>query len=682
MTSRASRQNSSGRQGRAGRQRRDKRRKGHINSRLRLTMVGVVVMSLFAALFTRLWYLQVLDSPQFVEAAKRNQVRYVCESAPRGLIRDRNGTVLVDNQVITALTVSRKYLSDHKDTLVPRLAALLGITPEQLQQRVDNKKYSDLKPVPFAFDGPDGDLASKIVRIKEHAEDFPGVEAAAEATRAYPAGRVASHVLGTVGPIVQAELDARTKVVNRTDGQVDPFTECERYRATDDVGKTGVESSFEQELRGVAGIVAYEVDSKGRILREDRKQLPQQGHDVWLTIDLDLQRETEASLRKGLVAAQQLRFSKLDPSFLHAPGGAAVVTDVTTGAVLALASYPDFNPQDFVGGISTKDYAAYNDDPRHPLQNRAISGLYPPASTFKLPTSIAAVRTGLIAPTDTYVDTGKYTVEGQCSGGCVKQNAGAVGHGRVNLTQAITVSSDTFYYRLGDKFWQQSHTAIPVQDTARELGLGKKTGIRIANEKEGIVGDPFVRKRIFDRQPGAYATDAWYAGDNLNMAIGQGETVATPLQLAREYATFANGGTLFESRIASKTANADGSTATELAPVVLGQANIPQNAHDAILAGMRGVVASPGGTAYDAFRGYGGLAAAGKTGTAQRKPEQDYAVFCGFAPYNAPQYSVAIVLEEGGFGGKTAAPVARQIFEKLSGQAPGEITIQQDGGTD
>jgi penicillin-binding protein 2 len=633
-------------------------------SRLRLTVVGVVVISLFAALLTRLWYLTVLDSPGLAAEAKKNEIRPLCESAPRGRILDRTGKVLVDNELTTAVTLSRADAKQHPEDL-PRLSALLGVAVPDLQKRLDDPRYTGLKPIPIAFDVPD----DKVIFIEEHAEEYPGVAAQPLATRRYPLGRLASHVLGTVGPVTQAELHARGADVGNTG---DPIKDCDRYGQNDEIGKTGVESSFESSLRGTPGVVELEVDRSGKVVSSRTLREPKAGDDVVLTLDADLQQTVEDSLKQGLLVARTKRETKFDTANLRAPGGSATVVDSTDGSVLAMASYPDFAPADFVGGISQQDFQAYNDDPNKPLNNRAIQGLYPPASTFKLPMSVAALTKGVIpSPQWTYVDTGTYTIPGQCAGRCKFQNSGGgQAHGRINLSSALTVSSDTFFYNVGANFWitrkQAGLSDTAMQDVARAFGLGSKTGIPLASEAGGRVSDPNVRKKLHDANPQVFPDPQWRTGDSVITAIGQGETVVTPLQLAMEYATFANGGTLYSARIAQQVKDPDGTIAKDLGPNVRSTIDIPQAVRDPIVAGLRGVVANQAGTAYGAFQGYSGMSVAGKTGTAQQTHAQDTAVFCSFGPVEAPRYAISVVLEEAGFGGTTAAPVARRIWEHLS----------------
>ncbi|MBW3536476.1 MAG: penicillin-binding protein 2 [Actinobacteria bacterium] len=622
-------------------------------SRLRLAVLGVVAMSLFAALTARLWYLQVLDTAEFRVAAEANQVRLVYEPAPRGRILDREGRVLVDNKVIDVLTLSRVEAQDHPDVL-PRLAALLGIPESDVIDRIADPKFSPYRPVPLAIDVPE----DKIVYIREHQEDFPGVDNSQITTRVYPHGPLAAHVLGYVGEINEEELAER-----RNDG----------YRLGDNIGKSGVERSLEPYLRGQAGVTKLEVDSKGRRLRTLGQVAPVQGDDVQLTIDLDVQRLTEESLAQGLEAARREWDGDTKKHFL-ATAGTAVVLDPRDGAVLAMASFPTYDPAAFTDGISKPAFAALNDPANHyPLNNRAIQGLYAPGSTFKFVTALAALREGMITPNHTIVDEGKIAI-----GNRVFRNAGSHPWGRVDLPRALSVSSDVYFYKLGFQFWtERDEYGDGIQEAARDLGFGAKTGINLGSEAVGRVPTPESRAELHAKYPKAWPNGEWFGGDNVNLSIGQGETVATPLQLASAYAAVANGGTIYQPRMAAQTIRPDGKLSEDLKPRVLRQLSIGPELQGPLMAGLRGAVADAQGTAHAAFAGFRAMPVAGKTGTAQVFGKQDTAVFVGVAPVPDPKYVISVVLEEGGFGGQSAAPIARRVLAGLAGEPPEPIRIAE-----
>ena len=621
-------------------------------SRLRLAVLGVVVTSLFAALTARLWYLQVLDTKDFQVAAEANQVRLIYEPAPRGRILDREGRVLVDNRVADVLTLSRVEAQDHPEVL-PRLAALLAVPEEQIVERLLDPKYSPYRPVPLAVDVPE----DKIVYIREHQEDFPGVDNSQVTTRVYPHGTLGAHVLGYVGEI-NDELEDR-----RDEG----------YRLGDDIGKTGVEYSLEEYLRGEAGVTKLEVDSQGRRLRTLGQVAPVQGDDVQLTIDLDAQRLAEESLAQGLEAARRHWDRDQDKLFV-APAGAVVVLDPNDGSVLAMASHPTYDPSLFIDGISKPAFAAVSDEANHvPLLNRAIQGQYAPGSTFKLVTALAALRDGLISPGETVLDEGKIKI-----GNRVFRNAGSHPWGRVDMARAIAVSSDVYFYKLGFKYWtEREKFGDGMQEVARELGFGERTGINLPSEARGRVPTPESRRRMHEENPTAWPNPEWRGGDNVNLSIGQGEMVATPLQLASAYAAVANGGTVYQPRMAAQTIRPDGELSEDLNPRALRQLRLGPEVTGPIMAGLRGAVANGDGTARAAFAGFTAMPAAGKTGTAQVFGKQDSAIFVGMGPVPDPNFVISVVLEESGFGGETAAPIARRILAGLAGEPPEPIRIAE-----
>ena len=608
------------------------------SSRLRLGVLGVVVLSLFAALLVRLWYLQVMASEQY-EAVSTNSVRLVTTEAPRGRILDRNGVELVRNRISDVVTVDRNELPMRADVKT-RLAFMLGITGEELDRRLESKRHSVYKPVPIGRDVP----KENLIFIREHAAEFPGVAHTRLTEREYTQGETAAHVLGYTAEINGDELAARKRLRRG-------------YKPGDTIGKTGVELNFENDLRGQPGIEELEVDAAGRVLRTLNSRPPVPGHDVKLTIDVNVQRMVEASLAEGLAIAREGRDREFKKRFL-APAGAAVVLDPRDGSVLAMASNPTYNPSIYVDG-SVDEFKRLQDPALHtPLNDRASEGLYAPGSTFKLVTSIAAMSKGLISANTTVEDKGSIKIGNQ-----IFRNAGSAPHGRVRLDRALTVSSDVFYYSLGERFWNARgrYGESAIQETARDLGLGE--GI-------GRVPDPDIRKRLHDSNPKAFPNGGWFPGDNANLAIGQGEMAITPLQLANAYATFANGGTLWAPRMGTEIIDADGKKVRDVAPRAVRRMDLAPSLRNPILAGLTGVVKDPRGTAYGAFNGfpYDRVPLAGKTGTAEVANKQDTAIFTAFGPVDNPQFEVTVLLEEAGFGADAAAPVTRRIIDGLIGE--------------
>jgi penicillin-binding protein 2 len=615
-------------------------------ARLRLSIVAVVVVCLFASLFARLWYLQVINATAAQAAAQSNGVRLVYEDAPRGRILDRKGRVLVDNRVSEVVTISRDTAAREPDVM-SRLAALLGVSYDELRHRVNDPRYSPYRPVPLAQDVD----KTKIVYVHEHQEEFPGVEANAVAERSYPYGMLAANIIGYVGQISDKQLATRKKL---------------GYRQGDLIGQAGVEASYEDALRGQPGVTKLQVDSKGRVLGELGGQPPVQGHDVELTIDIDVQKLAEESLVQGLVAARQ-NFDKFGTKTnFKAPAGAVTVLDPRDGSVLALATYPTYNPADFVNGISPAKFQAYQQDPNFPLDDRTIQGQYAPGSTFKLVTALAGLQAGIITPSSPFDDKGYLQI-----GPLRKFNDNKQSYGIVTLSKAITVSSDAYFYNVGAKFWEgrARFGEDGLQNVARQFGFGARTGIPLANEVSGRIPDPTFRRKQYDAFPKLFETRDWFTGDSANTAVGQGDVAVTPLQLASAYGTFANGGTVWQPRIAARILTQAGKVVQDVAPVQTRHLDMPAAMRDPMLAGFEGVVANPAGTAHGAFVGFplGQYPIAGKTGTAQVQGKQATSVFASFAPAANPQYVVDAFLEQAGYGADAAAPVVRRIYEGLFG---------------
>ena len=615
------------------------------SSRLRLGVLGMVVLSLFCALLARLWYLQVLASPTLKVEAQRNSVAVVYTEAPRGRILDRNGKVLADNRVVLALVAQREEVGKRPEVL-DRLSGLLGVPREELDRRIADDRYSLFKPVPVAVNVP----KDKLIYVREHQSEFPGIEGLQITERVYPNGTLAAHVLGTVGEINDKELGPR---------------KATGYKAGDTIGKSGIELTYEDDLRGEPEISKLEVDSLGRVQRSLGGQPAVQGDDVRLSIDIDIQRAAEESLEQGIVLARKSTDFLTGKSFI-APGGTAVVTDPRDGSVLAMASNPTFDPNNFTNGISVRKFAELNDPAGHyPLNNRAIQGLYAPGSTFKLVTSMAALKDGLVSARDTYNDQGTYVVAGQRF-----SNARGISNGLVNVTKALTVSSDVFYYWLGERFWdgRGRYGQAAVQDVARSMGMGQLTEVDLPFESNGRIDEPASRERLHKENPTDFPFPDWYTGYNLIMAVGQGDTVITPLQLANSYATLVNGGTVFAPHVGDAVLDRQGQEIRKVEAKVVRRTEMPASIREPLLAGFLGVVSSPDGTGFGAFAGFplAQFPVAGKTGTAEVDGKQDTSLFTAYAPANAPRYVISVVLEESGLGASAAAPVARRVLEAIA----------------
>lgn len=632
--------------------------------RLRLSVLGVVAVALFAALFARLYDLQVVGASEFQVQAEKNRVREVLVPAPRGRIFDRNGKVLVDNRIVVVVAIDRSAftaLGEKKGTeLLERLAAELNragkrVTADGLLKRINNQKFSRYAPVPVVQGVPE----ELKIYLEEHAGEFPSVVVQRTAVRFYPYGPLAGNVVGYVAKINEEELAAVTAM-----GGDKP------YSLNDDIGRTGVEKAYEGQLRGTPGIRRLEVDAEGDPVRVIDEQLPKPGSDVVMTIDIDIQALAQQRLEQGLLAAR-----KRPPKAGNPPNqgqrGAAVVEDPNNGQILAMASYPTYDPSAFVDGIDNAEWA-YLQDPanEYPLNNWAIQGQWASGSTFKLFVGYAALKSGLMSPDTVFYDRGGYQIPG-CSGAkCYRRNAGNAAHGAIRIGKALTVSSDAYFYNVGAQFYLQDERfggEEAMQQYIRGFGIGEETGIPLTEEVKGRLPTPQWRRDYCTKNN---CDTGWRAGDNVNLAVGQGDMVLTPLQLANGYATFANGGTRYQPQIAVSIDPPGEAPPVPVAPVVKGTVDLPGDIRDPLLDGLAQVPIS--GTARGAFSGFDleTFPIAGKTGTAQVQDKADSALFTAFGPLPNPKYVVTVLMEESGFGGSNAAPVARALFDVFSGAVP------------
>lgn len=642
------------------------------SSRVRTSIVGVVVVALFCALLARLWYLQVATADTYAAAVEGNAVRVVQEPPERGDVVDRHGRVLVDNRVANVITVDRQLAGAERALVVGRLSELLGVDVATIEQKLADPRISPYRPVPVAVDVP----FETVAYVKEHAEDFPYVDAAAAPLRRYPNGTTMAHVLGYTGQINEAELEKRGEA---------------GYELGDRIGKSGVELAYEPELRGVPGVERLEVDARGRVVRTVDAQPAEPGADVRLTLDLDVQRLAEESLLQGIESVRRLQNKSEKRIFeqYRAPAGAVVVLDARDGSVVAMASYPTYDPSAFLNGIPTGLWEVLQDPANHaPLTNRAVAGQYAPASTFKTVTAQAMFEAGIRSAGEWFDDDGTYEFAGQ-----VRRNAGGVANGSIRLTEALTKSSDTYFYSVGaalwQRHWQKQPGADAIQETARRYGFGATTGSVLSGEAAGRVPDEAWKKDWNAKNnpdPKSRAENSlWLPGDGMSLAVGQGDLTVTPLQLASAYAAFANGGTLHQPRIADAVLDGDGAVARVVEPQVRGDVGLLPEQRAAILPGLLGAPRT--GTAAAAFAGWDFQAfpLAGKTGTAQVAGKQDTSIFVGFDPYDEPgqpQYVVLALVEQGGFGSMVAAPIARRVLAGLYGLPTPPVEAMQAQGAD
>ncbi|MGH9113636.1 MAG: penicillin-binding transpeptidase domain-containing protein, partial [Acidimicrobiales bacterium] len=444
------------------------------------------------------------------------------------------------------------------------------------------------------------------------------------------------------------------------------------YTLNDEIGKTGVERTYESYLRGTPGLRRIEVDAGGDPVRVISDREPRPGDDLVLTIDVDLQALAEQKLQEGLADARA-RPPRNDNPPNNATTGAVVVEDPNDGRLLALASYPTYDPTAFIDGLDAQEWAYLNDPVNHyPLNNWAIQGQWAPGSAYKPFVGYAALRSGLMAPDTVFFDGGGYQIPG-CTGlKCYRSNAGGAAYGSVTMPEALTVSSDAYFYNVGAQFWLQRDRLggdEGLQGYLAPWGIGEETGVALTGERPGRIPGPTWRRDYCEKVDPC--DDVWRTGDSVNMGIGQGDVLVTPLQLANGYATLANGGTRYVPQIALRTeAYQSGALTEEFPPEIGAKVDLPAEVRQPLVDGLTGVPVR--GTAARAFAGFplDTFAIAGKTGTAQVDNRADTALFSAFGPVEAPRYQVTAVLEESGFGATSAAPVVRAIFEVLAGVAP------------
>ncbi len=640
---------------------------------VRLRVVGVLVAALFALMFIRLYYLQVLDTSAYSQTVAQNQVRLVQVPAQRGLIVDRTGSnVLVGDQVTRTITLARVAAQAHPD-VVSELAALLDLTPATIDDAINNVQFSLYEPVPILTDAP----VSDVLYIDEHASLFPGVSITSGTLRTHPYGATGAQMLGYVRQINGAELSAHKD-----------------YQLGDNYGQDGLENQYEPYLRGKPGINQVEVNARGNVVGSLGQSQPTAGDNVVTNIDAGLEQTLQTSLDNKIQSLNGT-VDQATGKVEHPTGGAAVALDPRTGAVLALVSSPSYDPSIWNKSVITqgdlnKLGSAQSDS--------VINGFYTPGSTFKLASATAALQTGLISPGYTYYDNGIFNIPGCQSGGngCtapLRDNDGENPHSYIDVTEALTISSDDFFYNIGAMFWdtpaaRSRYGEQPIQTVAGQYSYGEKTGIDLPGEDAGDyarVGSPSVAAKEHAQYPKAYPNGGWYTGSNIEMAFGQGDTVITPIEQAVAYATFANGGTRYMPEIAAGIVTSTGKVVTTFAPKVAGHVAMSPADRQAMLAGFDGVVNDSNGTAFGSFAGFpfDKLSLAGKTGTASASEQVPTSWFVGWGPQVDPQYLIAVVIEKGGYGASAAAPVAADGFKYLVANpvAPVDLTPPAGVGT-
>src|SRR5215210_1867813 len=618
---------------------------------LRVAVLSGIALVMFSIIFFRLWYLQVLSGDKYLNQAQNNQVREITVRAPRGEILDRNGHVLVTNRTALALQLLPTELPRSKHRRkeeFARLAKVVGISAEKIETQL-RKQTRELPANPVTLDRDVGyDL---VYYLRENQDRYPGVTVQRVYVRNYPNGPLAAHIFGYVREVTGPQLK-------------EP-----RYQGLepgDEVGQSGVENTYDNVLRGTNGLTRVQVDAEGRptggVLSESQ---PKAGDNLLLTIDNPVQSAGEAAIGS------------------FSTPGAFVAMNVRDGEILGLGSSPSFDPSIFTHPVIPPSTFRQltSQTTGAPLANRAIQGLYPTGSTFKPVTAVAALQSGVLTPTTTIVDGGTFT-----EGGITLHNAGGGAYGALQLPQALQVSSDVFFYNLGAMLDSDGNGA--QQKWASELGIGHPTGIDLPGEIAGLLPTPEWRNQLYKD----HETDRpWSQGDAVNLAIGQGDLQADPLQLAVAYASIGNGGDVVRPHVGMEVQDTSGRVVQEIDPAPERHLDIASQYQQAILEGIHLAAQSPGGTSYPVFGDFP-IPMAGKTGTVERPGQGDQSWYVALAPYPNPQIVVAATIEQGGFGVEAAAPVARQILDAYfnvhkqeakaaGGKAPSTGSIQTPAPT-
>ena len=589
----------------------------------RLKVLSGIVTFIIVALISRLVYLQIYQGEYFAKLADGNRIRLVSTSAPRGIIYDRNGIQLVNNR--PAFTVELlPSLEPVSPEVIERLSKLLNISVDDINEKIE--RHTGFDPVTLKID-----VTPEIVTIIEEQKDlYPGVFIDIKPVRNYIYKYEAAHALGYVSEISESELDAKKKSGD------------DSYKQGDIIGKFGLEKFYDKYLRGTPGGEQVEVDVTGRPVQLLGMKNPISGASMTLTIDHKIQEATERAMDEILPT-------------VNAKAAAAVVLNPQTGEVLAMVSRPNYDPNLFALGISTKDWNAINNNPHYPLDNKAVTGEYPPGSPFKIITGTAALSEKVVTPDELIFDSGKHWL-------IPKTNAEGEALGYINFDQALAHSDNVYFYEMGNRLGIDRLAAW-----ARRFGLGQKTGIDLPYEASGNVASKEYKKKVFDED--------WYLAETFDAAIGQGFNLVTPLQMAVLMSEVANGGKEYRPYLVKDIVAADGTVLKHFDPVVERDLNLDPNVLKLVQNGLHQVTTI--GTASSMFKNFP-IPIAGKTGTAENSHGRDHGWFVAYGPFDNPNIAVAVIVENAGFGASSAVPIGYKILSAAFGlDQPQNATNQQ-----
>ena len=602
--------------------------------RSRFVAVGVLIGGVFAALTAKLFGLQVIDAASYSEEADANLYTTVSTPAPRGIIYDRNGIALVSNRQVQTVLADADVVKNH-DVLL-RLSSLLGIPYEVVYARISDSTSGAQSQRVVASDVKLRDIAF----ISEHRDAFPGITTQVRTTRSYPYGALAAHLLGYTGTASQDDL------ANAAEGR--------DIQSGDAVGKSGIEQTYDSLLAGDHGQRVLVTNASGVIQQVVGETDPAKGNDVYLTIDAKVQHVADRLLADAVQ---------------NGTGTAAscVCIDVKTGGIVAMASYPTYEPEHFIGGISQDAWDSYQTEESHyPLMNRTIAGTYPAASCFKAFTGLAGLTYGFADSSKSWDCQGTWTGFGtEYAQKCWQKS----GHGWLGLRQGIVVSCDVVFYEIAKSFYdaRASIGEEAMQDFIKEFGYSAATKVDLAGESEGRIPTPAWKKEYFKDVP---EEAQWLPGDYSNMVIGQGYVLVTPIQVARAYAAVATG-RLLRPHLLKEARNSLGDTVLSFDTVEDSKPDVTEANYKIIRDALHGV-STENSSISSALSGYS-WSSASKTGTAEVAGKEDMAWFSMYAPYEDPQFALTVCVEEGGSGGTVGAPVAIQVMDAAIQSAAGSF---------